>query len=440
MPTYQFYCSHCNQKFEAETPEVKECPFCFWASSVKREDALRAEKKQTRTLKGKAPLKSVPMPALSIWWHLLKIVLWVVFLSGLVYLGYQIYLKWAAFRDEGGKPFSVTSQDVERIEADQKQVEASFAELLPQERGALYGEVVLDEDVEPGPTEKEILDRTVEFKTGWSEKLPSTMWTLEQYKKLIADQESLYRITFARSYRKKLVELFETNYLPATEAFKEGDLLKARDLFVASLAFPLYSKDIMKHRAVALTMLKPFINDTLAKISSLNQALIIKEKRQQEEALTMAYQNLMELIAQKKWEEATQAIDAMKPAIDQLEIASKEKTAPPPYSPAIAMVDQDIQRALADLLAPTPVSTANLLGLRQDLAEKKDILIMLNGKQLEAVQVTYQNALAMIRQEQWRDALTTLKALHGPEVLKKDAQTKIIILEKILGEGTRPAS
>ncbi len=34
---YPFLCDHCGKKFELETPLAKECPFCFWTSSVKKE-------------------------------------------------------------------------------------------------------------------------------------------------------------------------------------------------------------------------------------------------------------------------------------------------------------------------------------------------------------------------------------------------------------------
>jgi hypothetical protein len=34
---YKYVCNHCGKGFEIETPEARECPFCFWSSSVKRE-------------------------------------------------------------------------------------------------------------------------------------------------------------------------------------------------------------------------------------------------------------------------------------------------------------------------------------------------------------------------------------------------------------------
>ena len=37
MEMYKYVCNHCGKGFEIETPEAKECPFCFWSSSIKRE-------------------------------------------------------------------------------------------------------------------------------------------------------------------------------------------------------------------------------------------------------------------------------------------------------------------------------------------------------------------------------------------------------------------
>ena len=44
MGNYRFICSHCGKSFESSASEVKECPFCFWSSSVKREDELAVKR------------------------------------------------------------------------------------------------------------------------------------------------------------------------------------------------------------------------------------------------------------------------------------------------------------------------------------------------------------------------------------------------------------
>jgi hypothetical protein len=43
---YNFICTHCGKSFQHETSEIEECPFCFWASSVKRADGLSLKEKK----------------------------------------------------------------------------------------------------------------------------------------------------------------------------------------------------------------------------------------------------------------------------------------------------------------------------------------------------------------------------------------------------------
>ena len=428
MTNYKFFCSHCGKSFELETPVAKECPFCFWASSIKREDEIAAEKNKISSVKPSAASHSGKKQVLPVLMLLLKSFFWIALLGGVIFLGFQLYSAWVNRGSESGISIPISAKGVQRAPL-------SVEKLSPEEKDVLYREVTLPEKLEPGPAEKEILDRTVTLKTGWSEKLPSPVWTLEQYQKMIADQEKFYKIPFARSYRKKLEELFTTKYLPGADAFVQGDLLQARNLWVESLAFPLYSQDLMKHRAVALTMLRPFINDTLAKIGTLNQSLVTKEKRIKEEEVTAAYKKLSEIIRQQKWAEAIEAVDQLQPMIDQLEAAAKQPAVPPPYPAAIGMVDQDIQRPLADLLTPNPVSVADLLSLKQDLAEKRDVLAGLGGDELKKASEIYQNALVMIREEKWEEAMAALSSLQGPEVLENDADAKMTVIRKITGQG-----
>lgn len=442
MANYRFICNHCGKSFQLETPEAKECPFCFWSSSIKREDIVAAEKQTSKHLsQGAVSGKADAKQALSGLKFLLKGAFFLALAAGVGFLGVQLYSKWtAAEKKKASNKIAITAQDIQRSEAVQSQAAAALvARLSPSEKEALYREIKLPEKIEPGAEEKKILEHTVEFKTGWSEKLPSTIWTLEQYEKMLEEQQKFYKMPFARSYKKKLEELFKTKYLPGGEAFAKGDLLQARDLWVGSLAFPLYSDDLIKHRAVALTMLKPFINDTLAKIGMLNQNLVVKERRMQEEAISREYQGLSDLIAAKKWAEAIKAIDQLKPMLDQLDAAAKQKTVPPPYPAAIAMVDQDIQRPLADLLMTNPVPTASLLNLRQNLAEKQDVLSGLTDEQIDLSMQTYRNALVMLREEKWQEAFHVFNSIHSPAILKEDARAKAAILQKIISGSLDPS-
>jgi hypothetical protein len=304
--TYRFVCDHCGKKFELETPAAKECPFCFWSSSVKREDELLPGKKSVSPSPKAAPFKLDLGIIFGNLKHLLRPLLFLIILAAVGFSAYKAYKIFTSASSRNWKAFSIKPpSDDKRPE---KVVTDPVEVLSAQEKETLSREVTIPVDRAPDPGEQTILSRAVPFQTGWVEKLPSAVWTVEQYQKMIADQEAFYKISFARSYRKKLEELFKAKYLAAADAFANGDVLAARNLWVESFAFPLYSDDLKKHRAVALTMLRPFINDTLLKVSAMNQSLLDRGKRSKEQVLGVEYHKLAGLVAQKKWPEALEVI------------------------------------------------------------------------------------------------------------------------------------
>jgi hypothetical protein len=435
--SYRFVCDHCGKKFELETPEAKECPFCFWASSVKREDGLAAEKKNPSPFHkaaAGAERKAASGNFLKNLMYLFRALLFLALFAAVgffAYKGYQIFVS----SSRGAKAFSIKPQSDIKQSGDAA-VGPGIAALSAQEKEALSREVKVPADRAPDPGEQEILGRLVPFQTGTTEKLPSAAWTLEQYQKMIADQEAFYKMPFSRSYRKKLEELFKTKYLAATDAFAKGDVLAARNFWVESLAFPLYSTDLKKHRAVALTMLRPFINDTLSKVSAMNQSVVDRAKRVQEEALSGEYQKMSGLIAQKKWTEALTAIGAMTAEVDQLRKNAKPQVAPPPYPEAFGTIDVDLQRPLMDLMTPSPSSTADLQPLQQDLVEKKQVIETFTENYRMNAEAIYRSALELIRAEKWQEAAQTLGSIQGPPALQEDAAVKIAILGKMIKSST----
>ncbi len=428
MP-HRFVCNHCGKKFELETPEAKECPFCFWSSSVKREDELFSEKKGAiRSSRGTASKADRKIPSGNLK-HLFRTLLFLAVLAAAGFLAYRAY-KIFTSSSQSWKTFSIKPPN------DSKQSEKPAADpvvlLSAQEKEILSHEVVIPTDRAPDAGEQAILNRSVPFQTGWIEKLPSAVWTLEQYQKMIADQEAFYKMPFARSYRKKLEELFKAKYLAAADAFTKGDVLAARDLWMESLAFPLYSEDLKKHRAVALTMLRPFINDTLSKVSAMNQSLLDRGKKFKEQALSVEYQKLTELIAQKKWQEALTAIAQMIPEVDGLRKNATPQEAPPPYPASFGTIDLDLQRPLMDLMSPSPSSTADLQPLQQDLVEKKEVIETFTEAYLKNAVAVYQSALGLIRDKKWQEAAQALGSIQGPQALQQDAAAKVAILGKMV--------
>ena len=430
MP-YRFVCNHCGKKFELETPEAKECPGCFWSSSVKREDELLSQNKDgSRSSSAPASTSGRKVSSWNLK-HLFRALLVIAILSVAGFLAYKAYTILTSSSSQNWKTFSIKPPN--NSKRSEEPAPDPVALLSPQEKAMLSYEVMIPMDRAPDPGEQEILGRSVSFQTGWIEKLPSAVWTLEQYQKMIAAQEAFYKMPFARSYKKKLEELFKTRYLAAADAFAKGDVLAARNFWVESLAFPLYSTDLKKHRAVALTMLRPFINDTLSKVSAMNQSLLDKGKKLKEQTLSVEYQKLTGLVAQKKWEEALTTTGQMISEVDQLRKNAMPREGPPPYPASFGTIDLDLQRPLMDLMAPSPSSIADLQPLQQDLVEKKEVIETFTEAYLKNTAAVYQAALGLIRDKKWQEAVQALGSIQGPQVLQQDAAGKIAILEKIAG-------
>ncbi len=438
---YGFFCSNCGKSFELDTPTVKECPFCYWSSTVKRQDEKNSGKKN-----GLAPVRpsrsAGPDGKQGLFirsaFGLLRIIFFMVILAGLAAAGFWGYQKWSSASSRKGGLLTIKFSNTEKDPSRSAPAVSGVGALSPAEKEALYKELDLSAGRVPDASEQEILNRAVRFETGWVEKVPSASWTAEQYTKMIEEQERFYKMPFARSYKKKLQELFRTKYLAGAEAFTKGDLLAARDLWVESLAFPLYSEDLLKHRAVALTMLRPFINDTLAKIGAMNQGLVDKGKRVQEEALSAGYQKLSGLIAQKQWTEALAAIASLTARVAQLRESSKLQEAPPTYPPSFGGVDQDIQRALMDLMATNPASLADLQPLQQDLVEKKEVLETFTEDYINNVMAAYRDAMALVHEQKWGEAAQAFESMSGPQSLQEDAARKAAILKKIIQASSVP--
>jgi hypothetical protein len=179
-------------------------------------------------------------------------------------------------------------------------------------------------------------------------------------------------------------------------------------------------------------MLRPFINDTLAKVSAMNQSLAGRGKRVQEEALSASYQKLGTLITQKKWTEALAAVDQMTSGVDLLRKSAKVQESPPQYPASFGTIDPDLQRPLMDLMAPGPSSVADLQPLQQDLVEKKEVLETFTEAYVKNALAIYRAALGLIREEKWQEAAQSLGSIQGPPALQQDAAEKIAILGKIL--------
>ncbi len=423
MKLVRYVCTHCGKKFEAEEKEILECPGCFWSTSVKREEDVQPEPVLTpaskRSMRFKFSLAGFPRKAI-------VITLGVIFatwflLRALGPIGKSIRTKKPSSEikmTEQVKPSTAPSAPVE-------------AALTPAEQNILNSRIQISSNREPSEEEKRVLANQAEFKTGFSEKLPSQPWTVENFKEMLVQQEKFFQVPLPRSYKNKLMDHFEAKYLPAAEAFRQGDLIKARNGWVEALAVPLYSNDIQKHRGVVLTMIRPYINDTLSKIGTINSAAAERAIREKEQEIVSRYAKLPETLQGKKWEEALSSLNELLKITQALTQPQKIGTKPMAYPPAVQNVDRDIQATLFEILTVPPPAFSDLEPLLRDIQAKKRVVESFIAEEIQERQVKYDEAMDAIAGKRWADAEQKLKEIDLPLALVQDASEKIKVLKKL---------
>ncbi len=245
MKLVQYACSHCGKVFEAEDKEILECPGCFWSTTVRRVEDPPPQEAVTR----RDPVAAKPAGWLeNIRPEILQKSLFAVLIfSAVVFvlvLGIPPLLRWGKPLLSGKQAFVFKAPPKETGGPSRKGAAPAApapAVLSDAERAILDRQVDLAADQELTPQEREILDRQIELRTGVVEKLPSQPWSLENFKQMISEQERFYSVSLPGSYKRTLEKMFKEKYLAAQEAFKAGDLLKARDLWAESLAFPIFA-------------------------------------------------------------------------------------------------------------------------------------------------------------------------------------------------------
>ncbi len=433
MKMTRYVCSHCGRNFEAEEKEIMECPGCFWSSSVKKQEDAEESVSQKPVLSKKV---SVPFD----FSFAFPFVILIVLAGGLFFAWPHLQsLRLNSLHVKTPHLSLKTSESIAKPKEKSKtqtapptaQAVPSAASITEEDKNILSRRVQLTADRPLAEQEQKILSRRVPFKSGSIEKLPSQEWTLESFKKLVADQERVYRVPLPKSYKNKLEALFKAKYLPAVEAFKNGDELQARNLWVDSLAFPIYANDVRKHRGVVLTMIRPFINDTLSKIGAVNTMLVERKIRDKEKNAVGDYEKLLKAIEAKSWKEGSEIASGLQKRLAEFSNPDQLGGAPDSYPDSIHQVDEGIQQTLGGLLGGPPPAIADLEPIREDVYAKKKVVDGFIVENLNAAQAKYNEALDLIANKSWAEAIDKLRTLETPMALAEDAQAKIRILKKM---------
>ena len=405
----KFVCTHCGNHFEHEPAESLVCPKCFWSTSVK------SEKEETAT----KTVALEPEPSRGTWfWG-----------GGVLFILLLVAVSLFAVRH-------VKKQDeiLQKIETKNAQVIATQAPELalgPEQQAILERVVSLEPQRPLTDQEKEVFGPRFSLRSRGSLGIPTPPWNEKEFETFLKAQEAHFQVSLEWSYWRKLKQLFNQHYLPAAQAFEAKDFLKARDEWIRSLTFPVYGNDIRKHRGVVLTMLRSFVNDTLAKIGTMNASLVGSELYSAEGKVKGAYENLLELLEKQSWEEANAKVLELNGWVADAEKLPKA-VAPPPLPKEVAQVDSDIREVLLAQVSPTQSTVPDWDGLRQDLAAKEKAIRGRLPGTLEAASKQYESAVSLIKNKSWQEAREELEKIEYPEEFARDARDKIKVLDQLL--------
>ncbi len=419
----QLACTHCSHRFELEMKEGALCPSCGWSSSVVPASDLLNQSKST------AKVASAP----SVLSGILGFLIFILKFLGIAVL--VLLLVWGVVslvkKSKSGRGQLTLSQAKPLdIQGHLPQVSKSVpSELSEAELTELNSPLTLSAEVQLSDDDQKLLQDAVDLNAGNVEKLPSVNWTLDQLKQFIEAQEKNFHMPLPRSYKKDLEELFQKNYVPAYDLFLAGKIQQARDAYVASLGFPIYGNDIRKHRAVILTMIRDFLNDTIAKIGAMNFALARLSSNALAEQTSILYESIQAKIRAGQWSDSLvdiEKLESLLPAVGGSVVQA------PAYSAGFEKVDADIQPVLMKLLQ-VPAWAFDLNELKSDLQFKRAVLLKLTDVDRKVSIESYAKAVEKIKQKLWVEAIPFLREVKSPDELKQNADQKIILIQKLIG-------
>ena len=416
----KYKCTHCSHTFELSERDFQRCPNCFWTTSLVSEQA-EGVPKQVNILKSVTadqPKSRVRIPI-----KLLATFVVIGLLAALFFVlnqkGFlnQVKIKTSqpAKKEAPAKILNPNQVSKALSESERTQLSRPFQITIPRQ---------ITED------EEKILKKEVSFPAKLAEKPGIAPWKKKDFEKMLTSEQKKRKIQLGWGYEKSLINVFEKNYPAAVKAFEQGNYAEARIHFIDSLAFPVYRNNRQLHRAVALVILRPYINDVIGKIAILNQHLVGQNYLTEVNAIFAAYQALFPVLELQEWDKTLTMMTQLKDQIKAFEQKPKDQTVP--FPPSFNALDQEIQNAIQAEASPKPDAAINLKALTVDLNLKEKIVRSNTSGELANIQKQYQQALSLIEQGDWNEARNILQAIEFPPELVEDIRIKLEIIEKIL--------
>lgn len=423
----KYQCTHCNHVFESAETEVRHCPKCFWTTSViplsdKKADSAKVEVKE-----------KLPKPATRS-----KGPLVIFFILIVITAGIGSYVFFIVFQPKRSGTNIKIESSLESASAKAKSLNKKSKEakeqskldfLTDEERKQLNARFELQIPRQLSADEEEILKKQVSFSSDLDSRPTLSMWGKEDFKNFLKAEQARKKIPLGGFYIRKLNKLFEERYLKAAELIKAGSYFEAREELLKALMFPVYQNDIKMHRAVALVMLRSYVNDILGKIVAINQYLYNQRLSTQAAGIYKNYQHLFSAIDLKDWDGALSSIKSLRAQAAAFENDARDNNVQ--YPPTLNSLDQELQAAVVKTTKPDAKKAIDLKGLLIDLDLKERVVKDNQPDSIAEAQKQYRKAFSMIETEDWQGALQKLAEIIFPPELAEDARNKMAIIQKI---------
>ncbi|MBI4358270.1 MAG: hypothetical protein HY584_03130, partial [Candidatus Omnitrophica bacterium] len=419
----RYRCTHCSHVFELREQEFQRCPNCFWTTSLAPFQAEGEQKTVTEV--SKPPVSEPSSPK----WNAKPFVTFIILM---VAVGTSLFLWFKAGRPipkfAAQFPTEIPKAiwpkpDLSKVIPQPKPSKALDSFLTKEERTELSQSFQVTIPRKLSEDEEEILKKQVSFPANFAEKPKLEKWDKGDFEKMIKSEQDKRKIRLGWWYVRSLTKTFESHYAGAFDAYDAGNDELARALFIRTLSFPIYRNDVKFHRAVALVMLRPYINDVIGKIALINQYLLTQNLAAEVRALFESYEALFPVFELQEWDRALQLMEELKKKIEVFE--SRPQNTQVSYPPAFGLLDAEIQAAIQAEAAPKPEAAVNLKALQIDLGLKEKVVRQNTPGELVKIQKQYELAMQDLKEGDWLSARDSFRAIEHPPELAAEAKKKL---------------
>ena len=436
----KFRCTHCNHEFTLSERDYRCCPSCYWTTALEELPDLNQEPTALPKTVEK-PKGNATKPKSQFDFTFLKTPLLILLATVLVIgAGYYIFFFIKKVQPTSGTAIQIKKTErkeskktaTEQIQTLVQKEALSIGSLPEADKQILTARFQMTIPRKLDASEEQILKQQVQPPAILTDMPKLYFWNKEDFKKMLAVAQQTRGIPLGWLYIRNLNKLFDEHYMRAAKAVETNDMAAARDALIQAVILPVYQNDIKMHRAIALVMLRPYINDVIGKIAALNQHLTSQQTLAEAKKIYQTHDNLIAQLDLQDWDKAAGLMNQLRAQMDAVEKQAQNENIT--YPPALQQVDQEIQQAIIRDGKPAVLKEINFTALKSDLDAKEKVVKRNSAENLAAIQKSYGQALRLIEESQWDEAYRLLQSIDYPSELVLDVKQKTALIEKLKGK------